>query len=203
MLKNLPNLLSLSRIVAVPALIVAFYVEPPLSNWVAFGIFAAAGLTDWLDGYLARTMNKVSGLGGFLDPIADKLLVATALLMLVYVDRIGDWSILPAIVIMCREILVSGLREFLAQLRVRVPVSRLAKWKTVVQMIALGFLIVGDAGWHKIPVIEIGIAGIWLAAGITIYTGYDYLKAGLRHVTSHKENDNRNDSTPNQSGPLT
>jgi len=184
MLTSLPNLLTLSRIIAIPALIGAFYLPSPLGNWLALGIFAAAAFTDWLDGYLARSLNEVSGLGRFLDPIADKLLVAATVLMLVYVDRIGDWSILPAIVIMCREILVSGLREFLAELRVRVPVSRLAKWKTVVQMLALAVLIVDDAAGDALPAREIGIAGIWIAALLTLYTGYDYLKAGLRHVTA-------------------
>jgi cardiolipin synthase len=198
MLTSLPNLLTLSRIVAVPALIAAFYLESPLSNWLAFGIFAAAGITDWLDGYLARSLNEVSGLGRFLDPIADKLLVAATLLMLVYVGRIGDWSILPAVVIMCREILVSGLREFLAELQVRVPVSRLAKWKTMVQMVALGFLIVGEAGWHVIPVVEIGIAGIWIAAVVTLYTGYDYLRAGLRHLTAEDAAQPVNDASGRQ-----
>jgi len=184
MLTSLPNLLTLSRIIAIPALIGAFYLPSPLGNWLALGIFTAAAFTDWLDGYLARSLNEVSGLGRFLDPIADKLLVAATVLMLVYVDRIGDWSILPAIVIMCREILVSGLREFLAELRVRVPVSRLAKWKTVVQMVALAVLIVDDAAGNTLPAREIGIAGIWIAALLTLYTGYDYLKAGLRHVTA-------------------
>ncbi len=184
MLTSLPNLLTLSRIVAIPALIATFYMASPLGNWIALAIFVAAAITDWLDGYLARTMNEVSGLGRFLDPIADKLLVAATLLMLVYVDRIGDWSILPAIVIMCREIMVSGLREFLAELRVRVPVSRLAKWKTMVQMLALCFLIVDDAAGDILPAREIGIAGIWIAALLTLYTGYDYMKAGMRYVTA-------------------
>ena len=147
-------------------------------------IFTAAGITDFLDGYLARSLGEESGLGRFLDPVADKLLVAAALLMLVYVGRIGDWTILPTVVILCREILVSGLREFLAELQVSVPVSRLAKWKTAVQMVAIGFLIVGEAGWEPIPTLEIGWAGMWFAALVTIYTGYDYLRAGLQHVAA-------------------
>ena len=184
MLTTLPNLLTLSRILAIPALIGAFYLSSPLSNWLAFTIFTAAGITDILDGYLARSRGEESGLGRFLDPVADKLLVAATLLMLVYVGRIGDWTILPTVVILCREILVSGLREFLAELRVSVPVSRVAKWKTAVQMLAIGFLIVGDAGWDPIPAMAIGQAGMWIAALFTIYTGYDYLKAGLHHVTN-------------------
>jgi cardiolipin synthase len=184
MLTNIPNLLTLSRILAIPALIGAFYLSAPLSNWLAFAIFTAAGITDILDGYLARSLGEESGLGRFLDPVADKLLVAAALLMLVYVGRIGDWTILPTVVILCREILVSGLREFLAELRVSVPVSRLAKWKTAVQMVAIGFLIIGEAAWEPIPALEIGWAGMWFAALVTMYTGYDYLRAGLQHVTA-------------------
>ncbi|SVB68277.1 uncharacterized protein METZ01_LOCUS221131, partial [marine metagenome] len=184
MITTVPNLLTLSRIIAIPALIGAFYLSSPLSNWLAFAIFTVAGITDILDGYVARSMGSESGLGRFLDPIADKLLVAATLLMLVYVGRIGDWTILPTVVILCREILVSGLREFLADLRVSVPVSKVAKWKTMLQMVAIGFLIVGEAGWDSIPVMEIGCAGIWIAAIFTIYTGYDYLRAGLRHVTT-------------------
>ncbi|MDP6344405.1 MAG: CDP-diacylglycerol--glycerol-3-phosphate 3-phosphatidyltransferase [Alphaproteobacteria bacterium] len=183
MITTLPNLLTLSRILAIPALIGAFYLASPLSNWLAFGIFVAAGITDILDGHLARSRDEVTGLGRFLDPVADKLLVAATLLMLVHVDRIGDWTIMPTVVILCREIMVSGLREFLAELRVGVPVSRLAKWKTGVQMTAIGFVVIGDAGWEPIPVVEIGIAGLWLAALLTIYTGYDYLRAGLKHMT--------------------
>ena len=190
MITTVPNLLTLSRIIAIPALIGAFYLSSPLSNWLALTIFTVAGITDILDGYVARSMGSESGLGRFLDPIADKLLVAAALLMLVYVGRIGDWAILPTVVILCREILVSGLREFLAELRVSVPVSKVAKWKTVLQMVAISFLIVGDAGWDYIPVMEIGRTGIWIAAIFTIYTGYDYLRAGLRHVTTPEPDDN-------------
>jgi cardiolipin synthase len=184
MITSLPNLLTLSRIFAVPALIAAFYLSYPLSNWLCFAIFTVAAVTDFFDGHLARARNEVSGLGRFLDPVADKLLVAATLLMLVFVDRIDNWSILPAIVILCREIMVSGLREFLAELKVRVPVSSLAKWKTLLQMVALGFLIVGEAGAHIMPTQVIGIALLWLAAILTLYTGYDYLRAGLKHVTA-------------------
>ena len=183
MITTLPNLLTLSRILVIPALIAAFYLPTPWSNWVVLVLFVCAGATDWLDGHLARTRNEVTGLGRFLDPVADKLLVAAALLMLVHVGRIDDWTILPAIIILCREILVSGLREFLAELRVGLPVSRLAKWKTTVQMVAIGFMIVGNAGWHVIPVLAIGIVGLWVAALLTLYTGYDYLRLGLRHMT--------------------
>ena len=183
MITSLPNLLTLSRILVIPALIGAFYLPGELGNWVPLAIFVGAGATDWLDGHFARRRDQISPLGRFLDPIADKLLVSATLLMLVAFDRIADWTVLPAVVILCREILVSGLREFLAELRVSVPVSRLARWKTGLQMVAIGFLVVGDAGWHVIPVSLIGIAGVWLAALLTIYPGYDYLQAGLHHVT--------------------
>ncbi|HIF09385.1 MAG TPA: CDP-diacylglycerol--glycerol-3-phosphate 3-phosphatidyltransferase, partial [Sneathiellales bacterium] len=130
MITTLPNLLTLSRILVIPLFTGAFYLASPLDQWVTFGIFVAAGITDFFDGYLARNLNQVSILGRFLDPIADKLLVAAAILMLVAFNRIESWTVLPAMVILCREILVSGLREFLAQVKISVPVSRLAKWKT-------------------------------------------------------------------------
>jgi cardiolipin synthase len=187
MITSLPNLLTLSRILIIPALIAAFYLPGDIGNWVALALFVAAGITDWLDGHVARLRDEESRLGRFLDPVADKLLVAATLLMLVAFGRIADWTILPAIVILCREIMVSGLREFLAGLRVSVPVSKLAKWKTMVQMVAIGFLIVGEAGWH--PVTLIGEVGLWLAAVLTIYTGYDYLRAGLRHMTPPEESE--------------
>lgn len=183
MITSLPNLLTLSRILAIPALVGSFYLDYPLSNWVGLTIFAMAAITDFLDGHLARSLNEESFLGRFLDPIADKLLIAATLMMLVFVGRIDDWGILPAIVIMCREILVSGLREFLAEIRISVPVSQLAKWKTFVQILAIGFLIAGEAGWDALPVVGIGTLGLWLAALLTLYTGYDYLRAGLRYMT--------------------
>jgi cardiolipin synthase len=182
MITSLPNLLTLSRILAIPALVGAFFLEPPLANWVVLTLFTAAALTDWLDGYVARLRGEVSGLGRFLDPVADKLLVAATLLMLVYVGQIADLAVLPALVILCREIMVSGLREFLAELAVSLPVSKLAKWKTGMQMTAIGFVIVGEAGWSALPVAEIGTVGLWLAALLTLYTGYDYLRAGLKHM---------------------
>jgi cardiolipin synthase len=183
MLANLPNILSLSRILVIPALVAAFYLPGDMANWTVFALFALAGITDYLDGYFARTHQTASRLGQFLDPVADKLLVAAALLMLVAVDRITGWAILPTLVILCREILVAGLREFLAEVRVVVPVSRLAKWKTAVQILAIGFLLVGDAAPGWIPALDIGIYALWLAALLTIYTGYDYLRGGLIHMT--------------------
>jgi len=182
MITSLPNLLTLSRILVIPALVGAFFLAEPVANWLALALFVGAGLTDWLDGYFARARDQVSGLGRFLDPIADKLLVAATLMMLVFNGHLAGVHILPAIVILCREIMVSGLREFLAEIKVSLPASRLAKWKTGVQMVAIGFVIVGDAGWHVVPVLAVGLVGLWLAALLTLYTGYDYLRAGLRHM---------------------
>jgi cardiolipin synthase len=150
---------------------------------VALAIFIAAGLTDILDGYFARSWGQQSTLGRMLDPIADKLLVASCLLMLAADATIKGWSILAAIVILCREILVSGLREYLAELRVSVPVTQLAKWKTTVQLVAVGFLIAGEAGDRIVPITTlIGLILIWISAIVTLYTGWDYLRAGLRHL---------------------
>ncbi|MBW7851084.1 MAG: CDP-diacylglycerol--glycerol-3-phosphate 3-phosphatidyltransferase [Rhodospirillales bacterium] len=182
MVTSLPNLLTLSRIGAIPVVVATFYVQGDAARWVACGLFVAAAVTDFFDGYLARRSNQVSALGRFLDPIADKLLVAAVLFMLVAFGRVSEWAILPALVILLREILVSGLREFLAEVRVGMPVSRLAKWKTAIQMVAIPVLLVGEAGPAVLPVALIGEAGLWVAAGLTLITGYDYLQAGLRTI---------------------
>jgi cardiolipin synthase (CMP-forming) len=183
MLTTLPNLLTLSRIVVIPLVVATFYMNAPLGPWLGCALFSLAGLTDWLDGRLARAWEQQSELGRFLDPIADKLLVAAALFMLAALQRMSAVSILPALVILAREILVSGLREFLAGLRVGMPVSRLAKWKTAIQMVAIGVLLVGDAGPAEIPLRIAGEALLWLAAALTLVTGYDYLIAGLSHMS--------------------
>jgi cardiolipin synthase (CMP-forming) len=183
MLTSLPNLLTLSRIVAIPILVGLLFLTHPAAAWMACVIFTVAAVTDYFDGHLARTRRQISSIGVFLDPIADKLLVAAVILMLVATARIDGLAVLPALVILCREILVSGLREFLAGLRVSVPVSRLAKWKTAIQMLALGFLIVGEAGPAGVPVRGIGETGLWGAAILTLFTGYDYLRTGLAHMT--------------------
>lgn len=200
MLANLPNILSLSRILVIPALVAAFYLPGDVANWTVFALFALAGVTDYLDGYFARTHKTTSRLGQFLDPVADKLLVATALLMLVAVDRIAGWTILPTLVILCREILVAGLREFLAEVKVEVPVSRLAKWKTTVQILAIGFLLVGDAAPGWLPALDIGIYSLWLAALLTIYTGYDYLRGGLIHMTGDTPSPSNSEPSQPQRG---
>ena len=182
MIANLPNMLTLFRIAVIPGLVALFYLDSPLGNWLACGLFTIAAITDFLDGYIARATRQQSVLGRFLDPVADKLLVSAALLMMVGFGHIEGLVILPAVVILCREIMVSGLREFLAGLRVSVPVSALAKLKTVLQMVAIGVLIVGDAGPAAIPVRLIGETGLWIAAALTLVTAYDYLRASIRHI---------------------
>jgi CDP-diacylglycerol---glycerol-3-phosphate 3-phosphatidyltransferase len=181
-LTSLPNLLTLSRILVIPLVVGTFYVSGDAARWFCCVVFSAAGVTDWLDGHVARRWEQQSEIGRFLDPIADKLLVSATLFMLTAYGRLPSQALLPALVILCREILVSGLREYLADLRVGVPVSRLAKWKTFIQMMSIGWLIVGDAGWHVIPVVLIGELLLWLAAILTLVTGYDYLRAGLSHI---------------------
>ncbi len=177
---NLPNILTLSRIAAIPLVVACFWLEHGWAQWLSAGLFAAACVTDWFDGYFARRYAQISRFGRFLDPIADKLLVAAALVMLVNSGQLSGIHVLAALIILAREILVSGLREFLAELRVGVPVSELAKWKTAVQMGAIAFLLLGDA----VPPIvgQIGLVLIWVAAALTLITGYDYLRTGLRHM---------------------
>ena len=182
MLTSLPNVLTLSRIGVIPVLVGLLFFDDPHARWIACFVFSLAAVTDYFDGQIARALRQVSPLGVFLDPIADKLLVSATLLMLTATGHITGFAVLPALVILCREILVSGLREFLAGLRVSVPVSRLAKWKTALQMVALGVLIVGDAGPAAIPVTGIGETGLWAAALLTLVTGYDYLRTGLAHM---------------------
>ncbi|MBL8643264.1 MAG: CDP-diacylglycerol--glycerol-3-phosphate 3-phosphatidyltransferase [Rhodospirillaceae bacterium] len=179
---NLPNILTISRIIVIPVVVALFFFDSAATRWTACALFTAAGITDFFDGYLARREKLVSRFGRFLDPIADKLLVVSVLLMIVAFDRVGPWSYLPALVILLREIMVSGLREFLAELHVGLPVTKLAKAKTTVQMVALGFLIVGSAAPWWIPAELIGEIGIWIAAAITLITGYDYLRAGLAYM---------------------
>jgi cardiolipin synthase len=185
----LPNILTYARIAAVPVVVAAMFWQAILDvglwlRWAALAVFIAAGVTDFFDGYLARAWGQQSSLGRMLDPIADKLLVASCLLMLAAEDTIHGWALLAAVVILCREVLVSGLREYLAELRVSVPVTRLAKWKTTLQLVAVGFLICGDAGDAIVPVVtQVGIVLLWLSALLTLYTGWDYLQAGVHHLT--------------------
>jgi cardiolipin synthase len=187
MLTDLPNLLTLSRIAAIPVLVALVAWGTALGDILGCLVFAIAAITDYFDGKLARDRAQTSDLGRMLDPIADKLLVGASLMMLAGQSRLGTGGLYPAIVIMLREILVSGLREYLAGIRISLPVSRLAKWKTGFQMGALGTLLAGDSGARVIgleflPVTLIGAVLLWAAALLTLLTGWDYLTAGLRHA---------------------
>jgi cardiolipin synthase len=184
---DLPNLLTLSRIAAIPVLVAFAAIGAPWADMAACVVFSVAAITDYFDGKIARDRGVTSSFGRMLDPIADKLLVGAALMLLVGLDRLSHAALYPAIVIMLREIMVSGLREYLAELRVGLPVTRLAKWKTGFQMGALGTLLAGDTGAATIglgvlPVSFIGEAGLWVAAALTLATGWDYIQAGLRHA---------------------
>lgn len=180
---SLPNLLTFGRVAAVP-IVVGFLFWPgePWARWSSLAVYIAAAITDFFDGYLARAWSQQSSLGRMLDPIADKLLVASVLLALAADRTIHGANLWAAIVILCREILVSGLREYLSELRVSVPVTAVAKWKTTVQLVALGVLIAGPAGEMLIPgSITIGMVLLWIAAVLTLYTGWDYMKASYGH----------------------
>ncbi len=181
---SLPNVLTYARVVAVPIVAgLLFWPHAPWARWTALAVFIAAAVTDFFDGYLARAWAQQSSLGRMLDPIADKLLVSAAILMLAADQTISSVTLWAAIVILCREILVSGLREYLAELRVPVPVTRVAKWKTTAQLVALGFLIAGPAGEAVLPgSTTIGVVLLWIAAILTLYTGWDYMKASYDHV---------------------
>jgi cardiolipin synthase len=207
----LPNLLTYARIAAVPVVVGALFCQAVLQGplwlrWVSLAIFLVAAATDALDGYVARAWEQQTSFGRMLDPIADKLLVSSCLLMLAADDTIKGWSLWAAIVILCREVLVSGLREYLAELNVRVQVTRLAKWKTTLQLVAVGFLIAGEAGDAAVPslavtiptlwthgvfigsqtlgvVTFVGITLLWASALLTLYTGWDYFRAGVKHLT--------------------
>ena len=180
---SLPNLLTYGRILMVPAVVITFFFKGDAANWWALGLYTAACISDFFDGYFARIMNLQSSLVRMLDPIADKLLIGVCLIMLVSNQTIQSFSIIAAVIILSREILVSGLREFLAEVKVSVPVSELAKWKTGFQMVSLGFLLAGEAGQKVLPYsIEIGLSLLWIAALLTVYTGYDYCKHSIEHT---------------------
>jgi cardiolipin synthase (CMP-forming) len=184
---NVPNLLTYGRIAAVPLVAGLLMWGGNNARWVALAIYIAAAITDFFDGYLARKWQQQSSLGVMLDPIADKVLVAVVLLVLSADGILFGGHIWAAIIILAREVLVSGLREFLGELQVSVPVTQIAKWKTTVQLLAIGFLIAGPAGDKVLPhTTQIGIAGLWIAAGLTLYTGYDYFRAGIRHVVDEE-----------------
>ena len=191
---TLPNLLTLSRILAVPILVFLLWKPTWWDYGITFVLYCLVGITDYFDGYLARAQGTVSRLGQFLDPIADKIMVVAVIAMLVTTRQPGPspelvaapiiqgFHLIPALVILLREITVSGLREFLAGLQVSVPVSALAKWKTALQMIALGALILAGALPQWPWVLQVGLVSLWAAAALTVVTGWDYLRVGLRHM---------------------
>jgi len=184
---NLPNVLTYGRIAAVPLVGGLLMYGGNSARWLALAIFVVAAVTDFFDGYLARKWQQQSSLGIMLDPIADKVLVAVVLLVLAASPILYGGHLWAAIIILSREVLVSGLREYLGELQVSVPVTQIAKWKTTVQLVAIGFLIAGPAGDTIIPyVTETGLALLWVAAGLTLYTGYDYFRAGMRHVVDEE-----------------
>ena len=183
-MKSLPNILTMSRIAVIPVLVVLIWIGTDKLRWFALGVYTFACIIDYFDGYLARSLNHHSAMGRLFDPIADKLLVGACLLVLCSFDYIIGLSVLPALIILLREILVSGLREYLAEIRVGLPVSRLAKWKTGLQMFSLGFLIVCNAAPPEIPSVLIGEVCLWVAALLTLWTVYDYLRSGLLHASA-------------------
>ncbi len=178
-LKNLANTLTLARIGLIPFILVTFFINHPTPRLIAACLFGLACITDFLDGFVARTFNQETRFGQILDPIADKLLVASTLLMLVGFDRISKFSILAAVVILCREILVSGLREYLAELNMTLRVSSIAKVKTAVQMLALMVLVYFDPVHSHVAIWILGELLLWIAAGITLYSGWIYVQTSL------------------------
>ena len=182
-MKNLPNILTLMRVMLIPAIYLALLVPGHEGKWLAVGIYIIAALSDFFDGWVARKYDVQSGFGRMLDPIADKLMVAVVLVILVDMRVLQDIHVIAALIILSREILVSGLREYLIELQVGLPVTKLAKIKTALQMTALGVLISGEAGNALIPNIDqVRLALLWIAAMLTLITGYDYLRLGMSHA---------------------
>ncbi len=183
MITNTANLLTLFRIIIIPFIVALFYFPGAWAAWTAVGLFVLAAITDFFDGYFARSLNQVSAFGKFLDPIADKLIVTVTLFLLVAFDRLEGLWIIPALIILVREILIAGLREFLGPYNIKVPVSKLAKWKTTVQLVVISFLIAGEYGNEVIPFAnEIGHFGLLVAMVLTVMTGWNYLKTGLQAI---------------------
>ena len=191
---KIPNILTIGRIILVPILIGTFYLPGAMGDWIPFFIFILASFTDFLDGLLARLYKEESKLGELLDPIADKIIVAAALILLVMDGTIKNYEVIAAIIILTREILISGLREFLAKGKIKLPVSNLAKLKTVLQMVSIGLLLSGDTG-NKIINFQdynaqtIGIILLWLSAALTLFTGYEYIRKGIDHAISEDNKD--------------
>ena len=191
---KVPNYLTIGRIIIVPIFVITFYLPGFYGDIIPFVLFVIASFSDFLDGLLARMYKEESKLGELLDPIADKIIVATALILLVMNENIKNYEVIAAIIILTREILISGLREFLAGGKIKLPVSNLAKAKTFLQMFAISALLTGETG-NKIVNFQdynaqtIGIILLWLSAFLTLYTGYEYLRKGIDHAISE---DNKN-----------
>ena len=184
---KIPNILTIGRIIVVPIFILTFYLPGALGDWIPFFIFVLASFTDFLDGLLARLYKEESKLGELLDPIADKIIVASALVLLVMDGIIMNYEVVAAIIILIREILISGLREFLARSKISMPVTSLAKFKTFIQMFAIAILLNGESGnaiinFQDYNAHTVGIVLLWLSAFLTLYTGYDYVKKGIDHA---------------------
>ena len=194
MLKKIPNILTIGRIIIVPFFVLAFYLPGFYGDLTALILFIVASFTDFLDGMLARMLGEESKLGELLDPIADKIIVATALILLVMDGTIRNYEVIAAIIILTREILISGLREFLAKGKIKLPVSNLAKLKTVLQMISIALLLSGDTGnkiinFQDYKAQTIGIILLWLSAALTLFTAYDYMRKGIDHAMSEDSKD--------------
>jgi CDP-diacylglycerol--glycerol-3-phosphate 3-phosphatidyltransferase/cardiolipin synthase len=178
---KIPNILTIGRILIAPILVIIFYLPGEWSDWLSCSIFVLAAFTDYLDGFFARLYKQQSKFGELLDPIADKVLVATALALLIMSQTIKHYSVIAAIIIITREILISGLREYLAKAQIYIPVTNLSKGKTVIQMIAISILLAGESG-NKLLFgygIQLGIYLLWMSAMLTLYTGYAYLRKGI------------------------
>ena len=178
---NLSNFLTLIRIAIIPIIVFCIYLKNPYFGWIAFVLFCLASITDYFDGYIARLRNEVTNFGTFLDPIADKLLVAAVILILTSKGVISDWDTVPALIILLREITVSGLREYLAGIKVSIPVSTIAKSKTLFQLSALALLILSESSIDVTPILYLGKIFLWVAAVLTLYTAYDYVKGSVKH----------------------
>ena len=178
---NLSNFLTLIRIAVIPIIVFCIYLKNPYFGWIAFVLFCLASITDYFDGYIARLRNEVTNFGTFLDPIADKLLVAAVILILTSKGVISDWDTVPSLIILLREITVSGLREYLAGIKVSIPVSTIAKSKTLFQLSALALLILSESSIDMTPILYLGKIFLWVAAVLTLYTAYDYVKGSVKH----------------------
>ena len=178
---NLSNILTLIRIIVIPVIVICIYLKDPFFGWTAFFLFCLASITDYFDGYLARIRNEITSFGTFLDPIADKLLVAAVILILTSKGVIADWETIPALIILLREITVSGLREYLAGIKISIPVTNVAKLKTLFQLCALALLILSESLTNLIIIIYLGKICLWFAGILTLYTAYDYVKGSIKH----------------------